>query len=190
MKLSAPLIFSRIAALIIFGFGTGCGVQQPLIAAQTVFKGPDIALSVSALIFLQTLSGAVFLAISQSIFQNRVVTQMHKLVPEVDPAVVLGTGASDLHAMINERYPQYRDEILQVYNNGIQQVFLIGLVLACVTIFGAVGMEWKSVKKAPAKKSEPPSEEKEQGKQEEKKNEEGDNEEEKNQGGVDKTGAA
>lgn len=134
--------------LILMGIGIGAGAQQPLMAAQTVFKGADIALSTSVLIFTQSLSGTVFVSVAQNIFQTQVIKQLHEIVPSVDPEVVLHTGASDLHAAMKARYPDELDGILKAYNNALQQVFLIAVILSCLTVFGVVGMEWINLKKA------------------------------------------
>lgn len=144
--------------LILIGIGIGLGAQQPVMAAQTVFKGADMALATSVLIFIQSLSGTVFLSVAENVFQTQVVKQLHQIVPSVDPEIVLHTGASQLHAAMRAEYPDEVDGILKAYNNALQQVFLIAVVLACLTVFGLVGMEWKSLKKAKEekKKSEIP----------------------------------
>lgn len=136
-----------MGSLILIGVGIGLGIQQPFIAAQTLFKGSDLAVATSVIIFVQTLAGAIILSISGNVFQNQVVTQIRHIVPMVDPRDVLRAGASGLNTAMSKKYPQYLDGILTAYNNAVQRVFLIGIVVACLGIFGVLAMEWVSVNK-------------------------------------------
>lgn len=129
------------------GIGIGVGGQQPLMASQTIFTGADIALSTSVLIFTQTLAGTVFISVAENVFHSELLQQLHKIVPDVDPRAVLEIGASRLHDAMRARYPDELPGILDAYNRALQAVFLISLVLSCLTVFGSVGMEWVSVKK-------------------------------------------
>lgn len=133
------------------GVGIGIGAQQPLMAAQTVFKGPDIALSTSALIFTQTLAGTIFLSVAENIFENQLVSQLHKLVPEIDPRDIIGSGASYLRQVIEAKFPQYLDSILTAYNNAIRHVFLLSVIFACLNVVPDALMEWVS----PVKRGKP-----------------------------------
>lgn len=126
------------------GIGIGIGAQQPLMAAQTVFKGPDIALSTSALIFTQTLAGTIFLSVAENIFQSQLVSQLRALVPEIDPRDILDIGASNLRQAIEAKFPQYLTAILIAYNNAIRHVFLISVIFACLNAIPDALMEWVS----------------------------------------------
>lgn len=134
----------RVSSLIITGIGIGIGAQQPLMAAQTVFKGPDIALSTSALIFTQTLAGTIFLSVAENIFQNQLVSQLRTLVPEIDPRDIINIGASNLRLVIEAKFPQDLTAILTAYNNAIRRVFLIPVIFACLNAIPDAIMEWVS----------------------------------------------
>ncbi|KAK1674095.1 major facilitator superfamily transporter [Colletotrichum godetiae] len=141
-----------IASLIVLGVGVGLGGQQTLIAVQTVFQGRDVALATSLLIFLQSLGGTVFLAVAQNIFHSRLIFELNRNVPNVDPAVVIDSGGSGLVESMRRIYPDSVDGIVGAYNKALQNVFLIATVLGCLTFFGCVFIEWKSVKKDKPKK--------------------------------------
>ena len=153
MDAIADQAIKRVIGLMLCGIGLGSGGQQPLMAVQTVFKGTDISLATSAMLFAQTMAGAVFLAISQTVFQNQLVSEARKLVPTVNTEVILKTGASDLREVMGRKYPAQLDGILEAYNKALQKVFLICVVLACVAIFGALSMEWISVNRDKKKKT-------------------------------------
>ncbi|KAK1845983.1 major facilitator superfamily transporter [Colletotrichum chrysophilum] len=134
------------ASLVLMGLGVGLGGQQCIIAAQTVFKGRDIALATSVLVFLQSLGGTVFLAVAQNIFSSRLVAELRRNVPNVNPAVVINAGASGLVDSMRKTYPDSVDGIIESYNKALQNVFLIATVLGCLTVLGIGLFEWKSVK--------------------------------------------
>ncbi|KAF9872395.1 major facilitator superfamily transporter [Colletotrichum karsti] len=142
------------ASLVLMGLGVGLGGQQCIIAAQTVFEGRDIALATSLLVFLQTLGGTVFLAVAQNIFSSRLVSELRRNVPNVNPAVVIEAGASGLADSMRKIYPDSVDGIIGAYNRALQNVFLVATVLGCLTVLGIAFIEWKSVKKSMPKTEE------------------------------------
>lgn len=42
---------------------------------------------------------------------------------------------------------QYHNAALEAFNESLRTCFQVGLVMACIAIIGALGMEWRNVKK-------------------------------------------
>ena len=141
------LTVDRIGSLILFGIGIGIGAQQAILIPQVVLTGKDVPLGTSAIIFVQTLFGTIFLSVGQNVFQDRLVRTLQERVPRVDPKVVIDSGAADLAQTMSKLYPQDVQGILVAYAEAIRAVFLVALVLSCLSIFGSALCEWKSVKK-------------------------------------------
>lgn len=139
---------NRAASLVIMGMGVGVGIQQPIIAAQTIFTGPEVAISTSILIFLQTLSGTVFLSVAQNSFESKMQSIIRHDIPSVNPEDVLNVGASELGDAMRLKYPSQVDAILDAYNRGLRSVFIMAVIFACLGALGLPFMEWRSVKKA------------------------------------------
>lgn len=114
---------------------------------QTVLSGSDIALGTSLMVFSNTISGAIFLSVAENIFQERLIAELHAFVSEVNPEVVIAAGANGLVASMQKVYPQFIQPILESYAKALQSVFIIPLVMACVSMFGSALMEWRSVRK-------------------------------------------
>ncbi|KAH0165205.1 MFS general substrate transporter, partial [Aureobasidium melanogenum] len=55
---------------ILTGFGVGIGFEGGIIAVQTVLSGRDIPVAISVVSFFMTIGGAIFVPISQTVFQN------------------------------------------------------------------------------------------------------------------------
>ncbi len=144
---------------MLLGLGIGTGLQQPLVVAQTVLTGKDMALGTSLIIFAQTISGTIFSSVANNIFQSGLVTELSARVPAVDPAIVVAAGANGLVQSMTKIYPQYVGGILAAYAAALQKVWVIPVVLACLSVFGSTLVEWRSVKE---KKAAPPKERAEQ----------------------------
>ncbi|MCJ1414988.1 hypothetical protein MMC32_001318 [Xylographa parallela] len=128
---------------IIAGCGVGLGIQTPVIAIQTVLRLEDVPVGTSLILFSQTLGGAIFVSVAQNIFTNKLLSGIITTVPSIDPAFVLATGATSLRTAVSS---MDLPGVLLAYNAALDQVFYISVAMATLSIVGALGMEWKSVK--------------------------------------------
>lgn len=76
-------------------------------------------------------------------FTNKLVSGLKAAVPDLDPAIVLRTGATELKTAIGE---QYRDGVLRAYNDALTNSYYVAAALATLSIVGSLAVEWKSVK--------------------------------------------
>jgi hypothetical protein len=128
---------------VIFGAGVGFGMQQTLIAVQTVLPAADVPIGTAIVMFCQTLGGAIFISVAQNVFTNRLLANVISIVPDLDPAIVLASGATNLAKNIR---PEYLDGVIEAYNSAITTTFYVAVATAALSIIGAVFVEWKSVK--------------------------------------------
>ncbi len=128
---------------VICGFGIGLGMQQPLIAIQTVLDMSEVPTATALIIFLQTFGGALFVSIGVNIFTNKLVSGIIKNVPGLDPAIVVRTGATSIQQTVS---PEFLPGVTLAYNDALTQTFIVALAMACLTIVGSLAIEWKSVK--------------------------------------------
>ncbi|KAH8895410.1 MFS general substrate transporter [Thozetella sp. PMI_491] len=131
---------------ILYGFGMGLVSQAPNLAAQTVLAKADVPIGASLMVFSQLLTGAIFLPVGQSILYGDLIDRLAS-VPGFRPDMLQNSGATSL---VDVSEP-LRTTILVAYNESLRQLFLAGLIIVCVSILGALAMEWRSVKKNPAK---------------------------------------
>ncbi|KAJ7124552.1 major facilitator superfamily domain-containing protein [Mycena epipterygia] len=128
---------------IIYGLGVGFGMQQPVIAAQTVLNLEDVPTGTSLILFMQTIGGALFISVAQNVFTNKLVSGLRDHVPGVNPAIVLSAGATSLQTAVDSKF---LPAVLSVYNQALVSAFYVSVALACLSIVGALSIEWKSVK--------------------------------------------
>ncbi|CAI7609510.1 unnamed protein product [Penicillium glandicola] len=128
---------------VLFGIGIGTGMQQPSMAAQTILPVDEVAIGVSLMFFAQSLGGAVFIAVAQSLFQNYLSANLPR-IQGIDAPKVLAAGATGLSNAV----PAAKlTEVLTLYNDGLRQSYIVTVAVSCLMIVPALTMEWRSIKK-------------------------------------------
>lgn len=128
---------------IVCGIGIGLGCQIPIIVTQGTVDPADLA-SVSAItLFLQTIGGAFWVSAAQAAFTNTLVKKLPQLAPDVDPALVVATGATNLRQVFTA---EQLVGILQAYMDGLKVSFLLAIVLGGITVIVSAFPKWSSLK--------------------------------------------
>ncbi|KAJ7726403.1 putative efflux pump antibiotic resistance protein [Mycena metata] len=128
---------------ILCGFGVGLGIQQPLLAAQIVLDLKDVPVGTAVVMFANTLGGALFVAIGQSVFTSSLVAGLVAAVPGVSPELVLTDGANSLKTVIGA---EFLPDVLIEYNKALMMPFYASMVLGIIAFGGACAVEWRSLK--------------------------------------------
>lgn len=134
------------------GLGIGMGQQQLQVAIQTVLPKADIPAGASIVVLVQTLSGAIFIAIGQAVLQNKLVQNLEAAFPSggLDASRLSTVGATQLQSLVP---PQDLQAVLVAYNSALTQVFIVAVVMSALIVIGSLSIEWKSVKKAKKQQS-------------------------------------
>ncbi|KAK7019566.1 DHA14-like major facilitator [Favolaschia claudopus] len=128
---------------ILCGLGVGFGIQQPMLAAQTVLDLRDIPTGTALVMFSNTLGGALFVAIAQNVFTNTFISRLTETVPGISATLILSAGADSLKDAIP---PQFLHAVLIAYNQSLSSAFIVAMSLAGLSFAGAFLVEWRSVK--------------------------------------------
>lgn len=128
---------------ILLGLGIGVGMQQGNMAAQTVLSKQDVPSGVALIMFCQMLGGAIFISVGQNILDSQLVQRLRTVAPGLTAEQIVNTGATELRKAVPA---SQLDAVLVQYNLALRQVFLVGVVVSCLTIVGVVVVEWRSVK--------------------------------------------
>ena len=139
-----------IGVQVLYGFGVGLGLQQTNVAAQTVLDKKDAPTGISVVFFGQGLGGTVSVAVGQNLLDQKLISGISKIA-NIRPESVVDAGATNLRNVFSA---QQLPLVLKAYNNALVTVFYVALGFSCASIFGALAVEWKSVKKAKAPKPE------------------------------------
>lgn len=132
---------------ILYGFGMGLVFQAPNLAVQTVLPRRDVPVGTSLLFFSQLLGATIIVSVGENVLDNQLVKRLSGL-PGFEPSLVTSGGAT---ALLDALPADVRPLALPLYNEALRSVFRIGLVVSCLSVLGAVSLEWKSIlKKGPA----------------------------------------
>lgn len=125
------------------GLGLGLVFQIPVVVCQAISETSDIS-SVSAIVlFFQTVGGSIWISAAQAGFANRMLKVLPLDAPNVNPAQVLTTGASDLRRVFNaDQIPG----IISAYMEGLRIPFAICIACACLSFIVSFAPRWESIK--------------------------------------------
>jgi len=129
---------------ILASIGFGLSIQQCFTAVQTALDPADMAVGTAAVVAAQSLGGAIFLSVGNSVFQNHLLkASAENLLPGINIKKVIDAGA----AAFRELVPADKLPImLEVYNEALRKVFIIGIPLGALAAFISCFIEFKSVK--------------------------------------------
>ncbi|KAI5811474.1 major facilitator superfamily domain-containing protein [Peziza echinospora] len=130
---------------ILAGAGVGLMIQVPMIAAQTVLKMEDVPTGVAAIVFAQSLGGALFISVGNNVFSNELIKGILKVAPNVTAAQILQTGATSIRQstlFTAEQLPK----VIEAYNDALVRCYYVAVAMAVLGFLATLRMEWASVK--------------------------------------------
>ncbi|KAK8252222.1 MFS gliotoxin efflux transporter glia [Phyllosticta capitalensis] len=128
---------------IVAGVGIGACFQAPIMAAQALSPPEDMSSTTAQLLFFQTMGGAFMVSAAQSAFANKLVSTVRRVAPQLDPAQVVGTGATDIRRVF---HGAELDAVLNAYMEGIRTAIILSIAVAGVATLVSPLVPWKSIK--------------------------------------------
>ncbi|MCJ1395326.1 hypothetical protein MMC18_008210 [Xylographa bjoerkii] len=129
----------------LYGIGLGMGSQQSFLATQVVLPRKDIPTGASLVFFAQSLGGSIAVSVASNVFNSGFVSGLEAAaIPGLNTAAIINAGATELRTVVD---PKDLPLVLEIYNNAVVSAFMVSLALACASVLGAVGVEFRSVKK-------------------------------------------
>ncbi|KAH7254490.1 major facilitator superfamily domain-containing protein [Fusarium solani] len=133
-----------VALLGFLGAAVGLGLQGPQVALQAVLPIDDVSLGGAFINFGSGMGSALWICASATMFQSRLVDEIHSSSPGTNATEVQDAGLTGLRERIG---PERLGSVLAGYENAVVQTLYIPLALAILTIAGSLAMERKSLKK-------------------------------------------
>jgi hypothetical protein len=133
---------------VLTGLGIGVGFQGGVVTVQTVLPLKDVPVATACVSFFQTLGGALFISVAQTLFQNGLLSGIEKYAPQLDAQVFLHSGATQIRMLLQQmRQEDQLQAVLQAYVDGLTHTYWITTACAIAAFVCVCGLEWKSVKK-------------------------------------------
>ncbi|KAG7001509.1 MFS-type transporter cdmB [Physcia stellaris] len=128
---------------LLTGIGAGASVQIPFIAVQVVLSAKDMPSGNALAIFFNSLGGALSISIAQNIFSNTLTQQIPKHTSGVDPATIIGAGATGVRIITP---PDQLAGVLLAYNEAVTRALIVPIAVGGLSFICSLFMEMKSVK--------------------------------------------
>lgn len=136
---------------VIAGLGIGIGFQLGVVVVQNVLPQEDIPVATACVQFTQSLGGAIFLAVAQTLFQNGLIGGIERDAPGLNPTIFINAGASQVRQILRAMgQEQYIEAVLTAYLSGLRHAFFITVACAACAFVSALGLSWVSLKKKDA----------------------------------------
>ncbi|KAG4443062.1 hypothetical protein IFR05_001458 [Cadophora sp. M221] len=131
---------------------TSATAAWPMIAVQNTLPKIEHPVSMSILMFGQSIGGSISLAIAQAVFNSGLQGAVETHAPSVSYVEVTAAGARDFrHLLPSAAIPG----VIFSYNEAVDHVFYLIASLAAVGFLFSLGLGWKSVKKVKEPDAEP-----------------------------------
>jgi MFS family permease len=124
--------------------GVGAAIQQSFTAVQSVLRLDQIPIATAAVTCFQSLGGAIFISIGNSILSNDLRrASLAKELPGIDIESVIAAGATQFRQTVPaDSLP----DVINVYNNALQKVFIAAIPLTGLAFVSTLLLEWRNVK--------------------------------------------
>ncbi|GAD92455.1 hypothetical protein TERG_05351 [Paecilomyces variotii No. 5] len=130
---------------LLFAIGSGFGLQQPFVTAQAVLPIEYISTGTAVMLFAQLLGAAIFVSVAETVFAGELIRRIKAMGLEgLDPEELINSGATQFRSIVPA---DQLHQVLEAYNTSLVRAYLVGLIMACLSVIGPLGMEWVNVKK-------------------------------------------
>ncbi|KAH8666624.1 major facilitator superfamily domain-containing protein [Xylariales sp. PMI_506] len=137
---------------VVYGLGTGVCFQTGVLVIQNNLPMKWIPQGTACVQFAQSLGGALFIAVAQTVFQNGLVDNLSRTAPQINPLIFVNAGASEIPEILEAMHAsQYLEAVLTAYMTGLKHTFYITVATACACFIIAFGFSWKKVEKSKSK---------------------------------------
>ncbi|KAF7953708.1 uncharacterized protein EAE97_001107 [Botrytis byssoidea] len=139
--LSVNTSYARNAGFqVLTGLGVGVGFESGIIVAQTVMSNKRIPVAISCVSLFMTLGGAVFVPVSQTLFQNKLVGGIEERVPGLDARAFLDSGVTEIRALLKTWGQEGQlEKVLEAYAEGLRATFWVSTACAIGGFWPPVG---------------------------------------------------
>lgn len=114
---------------------------------QATLPLEDVPVASACVQVFQSLGGAVFIAVAQTVFQNGLISSIQRDAPQLDGRIFINSGASQIRnilALLHQE--QALDAVLNAYLTGLRYSYFISVGCAAGTFATAACFSWTSIK--------------------------------------------
>ncbi|KAH7369740.1 major facilitator superfamily domain-containing protein [Rhexocercosporidium sp. MPI-PUGE-AT-0058] len=136
---------------ILLGTGRGFVMQLLVTAIQTNLPAEDASLGSAYVLFAQYFGGAIFAAVTKTVFTSSIGPAISKYAPDLDPALLINSGVTELRHVVPA---QYLEGAILAYNQSINHVFDVQLAAASAALLTGCFVGWRKVNAKKSRKAD------------------------------------
>ena len=129
---------------VLSGIGRGMAMQVAILALQTHSPPAVLAATTATLIFGQTFSGALFISIANSIFTNKLRSELTQRIPSIPADTIIAAGATGVRKLVS---PDLLLAAEWAYSKAIQNVFYFAIAASICLLFATMNLGWTDIRK-------------------------------------------
>ena len=125
-----------------------------IVAITAQLPAKMVAIGSSFLVFAQTFMGAIFITVSNTIFQEVLTSEIRAKLTTIDPQQAVAAGASATAVRLLAPPGPVRDSLFQVITDAHRAVFYLLVGTSIVSFLAALGMGWVDIRVKPTPRKE------------------------------------
>lgn len=125
---------------ILGGVGWGLAFQIPIIISQANASPTDISSVTAMVLFFMNLGGTAFVTAAQSAFVNEMLATVRTTVPDIDPATIIVTGATEIRIKFKANQIQ---KIVAAFMSGIRLSLALAIGATGIALLVSLFHDWK-----------------------------------------------
>ncbi|KAM7199434.1 Major facilitator superfamily domain containing protein [Rhypophila sp. PSN 637] len=133
---------------VLAGLGIGVGFQVGVLVVQNTMPLEWVPVATACVQFFQSMGGAIFIAVAQSVFQNGLAEGIRTNAPGIPPEIFINGGASQVRQILESMHAERLiTPVLEAYLQGLRYSYYITVACAGAAFVAACGLSWKKISK-------------------------------------------
>lgn len=130
---------------------------KAMVATQNALPPSMIAVSLAFLIFIQNLAASVFSVVTNTIFEQTLISKLPEYAPSVSPKAALNAGGSAeaVRALVPMGGGHELDGVLKAYSDALRNLWYLLVGFAVAAFLFGWGTGWKDVRKKDVEGEQP-----------------------------------
>ncbi|KAK3692628.1 major facilitator superfamily domain-containing protein [Podospora appendiculata] len=142
---------------VLTGLGIGVGFQTGVLVVQNTMPLEWVPVATACVQFFQSMGGAIFIAVSQSVFQNGLTDGVQRNAPNLPAEIFINSGASQIREVLKRLHAEDQlTVVLEAYLQGLHNSYYITTACAACGFLAACGLSWKKIQKRGGPSEIPP----------------------------------
>ncbi|KAI8635587.1 major facilitator superfamily domain-containing protein [Xylariaceae sp. FL1651] len=133
---------------VVSGLGTGVGFQIGVLVVQNSVSQELVPQGTACVQFFQSLGGALFIAVAQTVFQNGLIDGIRRDAPQLDPTLFINSGASSIPEVLAAiGQSDALEAVLTAYMSGLRNTYYISAAAAAAAFVVGLSLQWKKIER-------------------------------------------